>query len=76
VAEVLADYIQLDDIISQRQEGFYQFVKDKVQDIEKLRDLKKGLHELDLNGEVDEGMQENDVEIRVRENLDLVAKVW
>jgi len=43
-----------------RQEGFYQFVKEKVQEIEDLKDLKKGLHELGRTGEVDEGIQEND----------------
>ena len=75
VAEELAEFIQLDKIISQRQKGFYQSVKEEIQEIEMLKDLKNGLHGLDLTGEADEGMRENEAEKRVQVNLDLVAKV-
>ena len=75
---MLAEFIQLDNIISQRQEKFYQLVKEQIQEIEVLKDLKQGLHELDLTNEVDKGMQEtqeNEAEKRVLGNLDLVEKV-
>lgn len=77
VAEELAEFIRLDDIISKREAGFYQFVRKEIQEIEMLKVLKEVLHELNLSTEGDGGTQdqENEVEKRVQGNLDLVEKV-